>query len=32
MKKQINVVSADFLEVGKILATKRNDNYILGIL
>lgn len=32
MKKQINVVGAAFLENGKILATKRNDDRVLGTL
>lgn len=32
MKKQINVVGAAFIENGKVLATKRNDDRILGTL
>jgi len=32
MRKQINVVGAVLLEDGKILATKRNDDRILGTL
>lgn len=32
MKKQINVVGAVLLEADKILATKRNDDRILGTL
>lgn len=32
MKKQINVVGAAFVENGKILATKRNDDRVLGTL
>lgn len=32
MKKQINVVGAVLLENGRILATKRNDDRILGTL
>lgn len=32
MKKQINVVGAALIENGKVLATKRNDDRVLGTL